>query len=173
MKYTATKENGGARTNHQYKQIFDLLNYLIDFISSKENNIKDIKHKSNKKGVVLNTHEEQAFEEKYLLDYNSYQQIFATITSRIKDFTTVSEEVLKTKDNKSILSGLFNFFSKLILFIKRNKRILESIKEESKTLKKTITFIIHGFKTILEKIPDLKSYLDKILEIEEQCNEIV
>lgn len=182
LKYTAGKENSGARTNHQYKQVFDLLNYVIDFVSSKENNIgnsnnknnsKELKHNSSKKGVVAAKIEEEDFEEKYLLDFNSYQQVFATITSRIKDFTAVNDEVLKVKENKSILTGLFNFFSKLILFIKRNKRILEAVKAESKILKKTITFIIHGFKTILEKVPDLKSYLEKVLEIEEQSNEIV
>jgi hypothetical protein len=182
LKYTAAKENSGARTNHQYKQVFDLLNYVIDFISSKENNlnntinknkVKDLKHNNNKNGVTSIKHQEDDFEEKYLLEFDSYQQIFATITSRIKDFSAINEEVLKIKENKTILSGLFNFFSKIVLFIKRNKRILESIKAETKILKKSITFIIVSFKGIFEKIPDLKSYLDKVLEIEEQSNEIV
>lgn len=41
-------------------------------------------------------------------------------------------------------------------------------KEEVKEYKKTIAFILTNFKTILEKVPDLKSYQDKVLDLEEE-----
>lgn len=59
--------------------------------------------------------------------------------------------------------------TKSLSFVSKNKNVMNAFnKEEVKEYKKTIAFILTNFKTILEKVPDLKSYQDKVLDLEEE-----
>ena len=169
LKYSKTKENGGSRTHYQIKQMFDLLGYVIDISTNTlsmndKKELKRIDNINNNKKFSERNADKEFFEENFLNDYNQYKAVFATITSRVKDFSTITIKN-DNKDLKTLLIGIFNFFNKFSIFFKKfNYKSNEKIK----SFNKTVIFITGILRKIFEKISDLKSYLDKILELEEE-----
>jgi len=75
---------------------------------------------------------------------------------------------METKDGKVLITGLFNFFSKLLGFIKKNSSLFAKGGDERKTLKKSVGFVLNSFKSIFSSVKDLHSYNDKALALEEE-----
>ena len=168
LKYSSTKENGGARTNYQIKQMFDLLSYVID-ISTNTSALKDKQdHKRmdiNNKNSERNA-DKESFEDNFLNEYNQYKVVLATITSRVKEFSTMSIKN-DNKDGKALLKGIFDFFNRFSNFY---KKFNYKGNEEIKSFKKTVVFICGDLKKIFQKVSDLRTHLDKILELEEEAD---
>lgn len=133
LKYTNLKESGGARTFHQIKQCFDIIMYITDF-------------SNNKKEIELN--------------YEEVKEVFEIVMNRLNEYGKLED--LSSKENKYLVTGIFNFYSKIVNFGKNKLKTTD----ELKNFKKTNELILKSFKTLIEKVPDLKSYLDKILVLE-------
>lgn len=180
MKYLNFKDNGGARTSFQIKQVYDLLIYTIDLFSNKINKNSDklnknqktednknkqkINHASSLSGQVQDSNKNDNDFNKYL-KYDSLKLVLATITSRLKEKNTSSQN---QKDDKILYQCILNFLHKLFFFMKKNK--VASSSDDIANFNKSITFIINSSKAIIKDIPDLKSMNEKLLDIEESLS---
>lgn len=161
MQYCDLKENGGGRTPHQLKQAIDLVNYVLDQFGNKISNKKDKHSKEETKFDV----------EKYLCLHQSFHAVIASVAKRIKHLGGKSDEELKaSKELHSLLEGLINIVSKLVSFMKKNTQLLLKNTEEGKTSVKSLEFIVTNVRKLLERIPNLKNFEEKLVGIEEYLN---
>lgn len=179
LKYLNFKDNGGARTSFQIKQVYDLLIYTVDLFSNKLNKYQDKNNKQkNDKNKKIENHiqpelNKKDFSYNKYLSYDKFKMILATITSRLKEKNNENiKDSMKSndnnKDNKILYQCIFNFLHKLFFFMKKNK--VASSTDDISNFNKSIAFIINSSKVIIKEIPDLKAMNEKLLDIEENLS---
>lgn len=157
LNYANSKDKDGARTSYQLKQVFDLLNYCIEQFTNK---INQNKAKNENESEDKFTH--------YLQEAKSFHSIIGVLTGRVKDLLNLSEKQLNEKDSKTLVSGLVNFFSKLVLFMKKHTKFASKSSDDGKTMTKSIEFFLSHAHQLVKKIKDKKQIEEKLLQVQEQ-----
>lgn len=186
LKYGKDKNNGGARTAYQLKQIFDIINYTLEqFIN-----------KINLKNIENSNEYEEVLSEYLALDksYNEIYSILAIITSNIKDLSNSNLKINKNNNDKNlnnvkdkhlnkfnlkhnnnnnekefntILIGYTNFILKLIHYIKKYTQFSNKSTEEGKTIFKSVSYILSSLMSIIKDNKQFKNLEDKLIQAEE------